>query len=90
VTKIQLSRPNEYSAKSASTEILLNSIVLAPMTQVFKKSIQISFIKRGFWILNLIQIFGFGFKKKFKLVLQIKWIWIQNLLQLFISKMDLD
>jgi len=40
-------------------------------------------MKNGFWILNLIQIFGYGFKLDPN-------IWIENLIQLFGSKMYVD
>jgi len=57
-------------------------------------------MKNEFWILNLIQIFRYGFKldlniwilifKKFNLLFMKKWILIKNLIQLFGSKIDLN
>jgi len=57
-------------------------------------------MKNEFWILNLIHIFGSGFKldphiwiwilKKFNLLFLKKWILIENLIQLFGSKIDVD
>jgi len=87
-------------ASLAPTKNLSNSMVSVPWTQVLKNLIWIYFMKNSFWILNLIQIFRYGFKldlniwiwifKKSNLLFLKKWIWIENIIQLFGSKMDVD
>jgi len=84
----------------ALTKNLPNSMVSVLWTQVLKNLIWIYFMKNEFWILNLIQIFRYGFKldlniwiwifKKFNLFFLKEWIWIENLIQLFGSKMNVD
>jgi len=73
---------------------------VSPLDTSFKNLIWIYFMKNGFWILNLIQLFKYGFKldlniwiwifKKFNLLFLKKCIWIENIIQLFGSKMDVD
>jgi len=61
-------------------------MVSALWTEVLKNLIWTYFMKNGFWILNLIQIFRSGFKLDLNI-----WIWILKKIQsTFFEKMDLD